>query len=267
MLPGISSVYHMDINASSSPATAGGQPEGNPSVWPADLLPTVSAADRLRALIISGALAPAMRLTEPVVAAHLGVSRTPAREAMHQLQMEGLLVGAGGGARPRLAVAPLDADEARAVYDATGLLEGAGARAAAAWPAAERRALAERLRHLDRAFHEASRQAVLDEGHLFASHHAFHMALVEATATPVTRDLLRVLSPRRMRYEWFHGPLLRLAGQPFAPTYDEHEAIVAAIADGTAREIEQAVRGNWSNAAERLTRAIQGARAVVGVRG
>lgn len=239
---------------------------GLSTVASADLLPPVSVADRLRALVVCGEFAPAMRLTEPVVAARLGVSRTPAREAMHQLQMEGLLVWDGGGARPRMAVAPLDADEARAVYEATGLLEGAGARAAAGWSSADRHTLAERLRLLDHAFREATRHAVLDAGSLFASHHAFHNALVEATADPVVRDLLRVLSPRRMRYEWFHGPLLRMAGHPFAPTYDEHHAIVEAIAEGTARDIEQAVRGNWSNAAERLARAIHGARAVVGAR-
>lgn len=231
-----------------------------------DLLLAASPTDRLRSLIVTGALAPASRLTEPAVAARLGVSRTPAREAMHQLQMEGLLVQDGGGARPRVAVAPLDADEAQSVYVATGLLEGAGARAAAAWSTADRRALARRLRQLDRTFHTLTRDAVLDEGRLFAAHHAFHQALVDATADRVTRDLLRVLSPRRMRYEWFHGPLLRIAGQPFTPTYDEHHAIVKAITSGTATQIEQAVRGNWSNAAKRLARAIHGARAVVGAR-
>jgi DNA-binding GntR family transcriptional regulator len=233
-----------------------------PDADPTDQPPT--AADRLRHLIVTGDLAPAMRLTEPMVADRLGVSRTPAREAMHQLQMEGLLVGDGGGARPRMAVAPLDADEARAVYEATGLLEGAAARAAAAWPKARRQALARQLRHLDTAFQDTTRQALPDARALFASHHAFHEALVTATANRVTRELLRVLSPRRLRYEWFHGPLLRMAGQPFAPTYDEHQAIVTAIIDGTARDIEQSVRGNWSNAAARLAAAIHGARAVVG---
>ncbi|MCU0633752.1 MAG: GntR family transcriptional regulator [Gemmatimonadaceae bacterium] len=237
-----------------------------PDGRPPGATPDPSATDRLRTLIVTGVLAPASRVTEPEVAARLGVSRTPAREAMHQLQMEGLLVGDGGGARPRLAVAPLDAEEARAVYEATGLLEGAGARTVAEWAAGDRRALAQELRRLDTAFRKVTRHRVFDPGTLFAAHHAFHVALVDATADRVTRELLQVLSPRRMRYEWFHGPLLRMAGRPFAPTYDEHHAIVDAIADGTARDIEQVVRGNWSNAAQRLADAILGARAVVGVR-
>lgn len=226
--------------------------------------PLGDPADRLRRLIISGELAPAVRLTEPIVAERLGVSRTPAREAMQQLRMEGLLVEDGGGARPRMAVAPLDAAEARAVYEATGLLEGASARAAASWPASTRRALAEQLRALDDTFKSTVQRTPLDAEGLYAAHSAFHRALTQETANAVVRDLLRVLEPRRMRYEWFHGPLLRIAGHPFEPTYDEHHAIVDAVAIGTARDIEQAVRTNWNNAAGRLANAILAARAVVG---
>lgn len=70
--------------------------------------------------IVRGEFAPGLRLTEPAVAELMNISRTPVREAMHRLHMEGLLVTDGGGARPRMAVAPLDVVEARALYQATG---------------------------------------------------------------------------------------------------------------------------------------------------
>ncbi len=51
-----------------------------------------AAADRLRALIIEGALPPGARLNERELSERLGVSRTPLREAFRMLASEGLLV-------------------------------------------------------------------------------------------------------------------------------------------------------------------------------
>lgn len=226
--------------------------------------PAGDAFGRLLDLVVRGELAPGSRLTEPMLAERLGLSRTPIREAMQRLQLEGLLVHAGGGERPRMAVAPLDIDEARAVYQTTGLLEGAGARVVHTWPVTRRRALASALRLADQEFRTVSHERAPDPGMLFAKHHAFHQRLVDETATPVSRGLLQSLGPRLARYEWFHGPLLQLAGLPFAPTYDEHRAIVDAVRSGTADDVEQAVRTNWTNAAERLADAITRARAVIG---
>ena len=49
-------------------------------------------ADTLRGQIISGALAPGIRLSQADVARALNVSRTPLREALHKLEAEGLVV-------------------------------------------------------------------------------------------------------------------------------------------------------------------------------
>ncbi len=222
------------------------------------------AYDRLLQLVVRGELAPGAKVTEPMVADRLGISRTPVREAMQRLALEGLLVPAGGGERPRLAVAPLDPEEARDLYETTGLLEGAGARAAATWSATRRATLAAALRADDTAFRTAARAPNPDPAALFARHHAFHQRIARETASPVAQALLRSLEPRLVRYEWYHGPLLQLAGVPFEPTYDEHTAIIAAVRRGTARDIEHAIRTNWTNAAARLTHAITRARAVVG---
>src|SRR4030095_3097193 len=54
-------------------------------------LPQV-AAERLRALIIAGVLAPGARLNERELSAQLGLSRTPLREAFRLLAAEGLLL-------------------------------------------------------------------------------------------------------------------------------------------------------------------------------
>ncbi|MDF1501915.1 winged helix-turn-helix domain-containing protein, partial [Roseisolibacter sp. H3M3-2] len=82
--------------------------------------PAPATYARLRALLVRGELAPGARVGEDELAARLGVSRTPVREAMRRLQLEGLLVADGGGARPGEPYAALFAEEARELYRAAG---------------------------------------------------------------------------------------------------------------------------------------------------
>lgn len=212
---------------------------------------------RLRNLIVRGTLAPGQAVSEATLATRLGVSRTPIRQAMHRLTAEGLLVVTGGGARPRMAVAPLDRDEARECYVAVGLLESSAARSVAGWPAATRRALADELRALDAAFRAAADAKRPAPDVLYERHFAFHDRLRRATAGPVVRDLLAAVAPRLERYQFFHAPLLQGAGIGFERTYAEHQAIVRAVRAGTADAVERCVRANWERAADRLTSAIR----------
>ena len=57
-----------------------------------------SAYSRLREMILSGALPAGTRLQELTLAARLGVSRTPVREAIGRLHAEGLVARPSGGA-------------------------------------------------------------------------------------------------------------------------------------------------------------------------
>lgn len=50
--------------------------------------------DALRASIVGGALQPEERLVESAIARQMGISRAPVREAIRQLQQEGLVVAA-----------------------------------------------------------------------------------------------------------------------------------------------------------------------------
>ncbi|MFV3127030.1 GntR family transcriptional regulator [Niveispirillum sp. KHB5.9] len=93
-----------------------------------DAAQTVRALAGIRDLILSGAVEPGERLSEPGLAERLGISRTPIRAALARLEQEGLLErGPAGGHMPRrftLAEA-IDAIELR------GVLEGTAARLAA----------------------------------------------------------------------------------------------------------------------------------------
>jgi DNA-binding GntR family transcriptional regulator len=212
-----------------------------------------TAYARLADLIVRGRLPPGQRLIEADVARQLGVSRTPVREAMRRLQQQGLLQPAGGGARPRLAVAPMTSAAVDELYHLAGAIEGAAARQVAAWPRAARRDLAKQLRGADANFRRASRRQPRDFDQLFQFHGAFHR-LFTAGGGPYTLAQLAAIRPLVDRLEWAYAPLIL---PDFAPTYREHAAIIRAVAAGSADAIERAVRANWINGGARLGRALE----------
>lgn len=83
--------------------------------------------ETLREQIRRGELRPGTRVREEEIAAALGVSRTPVREALGRLQSRGLLTNASGG----MVVTELSRREVMELYAARGVLEGAVARFAA----------------------------------------------------------------------------------------------------------------------------------------
>ncbi|WP_216897931.1 GntR family transcriptional regulator [Nocardia alni] len=87
------------------------------------------AADGLREMIISGELAPGQPLSEISLAETFGVSRTPIREALKQLQIEGLIE-----IRPRIGtfVSVPSRRELNELFEMKQLLEGGAARLMAA---------------------------------------------------------------------------------------------------------------------------------------
>lgn len=81
--------------------------------------------EQLRGAIIAGRLAPGARLIERELIDMLGVSRTVVREALRQLQSEGLVAE---DAKKGMIVRELSETEARHLYDIRALLEGLAAR-------------------------------------------------------------------------------------------------------------------------------------------
>ena len=181
--------------------------------------PTPSVYAQLRDDIVRGRMPPGIKLTEVDVAARCGVSRTPAREAIRRLLADGLLVPAGGGGRPRAAVAPLSTDAAAELYAAAAALEGIASRGIAALPVPGRRALATALRKADAGFRRALATSRLDFDRLFARHDDFHRRLMDACAGPRLRRLLQAVRVQLDRYEWVYG---RLLAPDFSPTFAEH---------------------------------------------
>ena len=209
--------------------------------------------EQLRELIIRGRLAPGTRVIETEIASRLGVSRTPAREAIQRLHQEGFLVAVAPGLRTQLVVAPLTREDVQELYLIMGALEGAAARSVELLAPGVRRGLARDLRAANREFQQAEKSPV-DFDRLFDLHNAFHRVLIDACAGPRLHALLESVRPQVDRYEWIYAPLV---GPDFGATIDEHIAIIDAVRGGSANAAEEAVRANWRNGADRLGQVIE----------
>lgn len=111
------------------------------------------ALDALRRAISIGELPPGKHLVETELSEMLQISRGTLREALRELQQEGLV---SAGARGRLSVRNLDAKEIRDVFAVRGALESLAATSLSAMP--DRTLVTARLRKLldtmDRASHD-----------------------------------------------------------------------------------------------------------------
>jgi DNA-binding GntR family transcriptional regulator len=219
---------------------------------PRDTISTTYA--KLRDLIVLGKLAPGTRIIEADVAARLGVSRTPVRSALHRLQQEGYVNELEGGRRARLMVTPLTRQDATELLHLMGQLDGLAGREAAHLPAADRRALGERMRAINARL-SALRAAVRPDPNDFHDlDGAFHDAYVEAAAGPRLRALRTSIRAQTDRYVRVY--VSAMAGE-IGVSVEEHERIVRAIAAGDAPGAQRTIEDNWRNAAGRLASVIE----------
>ena len=136
----------------------------------------------LRGKIVSKELKPSQRLLEVKIATEMGVSRTPVREALRQLELEGLVsIIPNKGAF----VEGVSTDDIRDIYEIRALLEGLCARWAATRISDELMAAMEENIYLTE-FHEKKGNAKK----LLELDNRFHELLYEAGGS---KELMRVL--------------------------------------------------------------------------
>jgi len=186
---------------------------------------------RLADDIVCGRLAPGIALEEEELARQFGVSRTPVREAIRQLEAIGLAV-----ARPHrgAVVAPITAERLDEMFSVLGELEAVCARECATRMAGgERGALS--------ALHERMRQAVRDgELEAYAGlNDSFHDAIGNGSANGFLTDLTLSVRARLQpfRKAQFYASLERLS-----QSWAEHDRVVTAILQGSGPAAENAMR-------------------------
>ncbi len=205
-------------------------------------------ADRLREAILSGTIPPEALLRQEDIASRLGVSRPPVREALRQLEAEGL-----AQSRPRrgYVVAALDPGDIAEIFEIRALFEERIGQAAARHRTeADLAALDAELAAL-----EALPAGTPEGGRDFGHHNRrFHDRIRAASGRRVMGELLGVLGNRVERY-------IRLGGQ-IANSREqvnrEHRDILAALTEGDGDRLGLLLRLHVHDAGARLLRSLRG---------
>lgn len=179
---------------------------------------------RLRDRILAGQYAPGSPLLQDTIAAEFGVSKIPVREALVQLQGEGLVdIFAHRGFQVR----PISAAEFSEVFQLRLEIEPAAVAAGARKASPHDRAAARTA--LDRLNESLAAGDLANSGNL---NRAFHLALIVPRRQPVTTEILSRLHTLSQRYVQMHlSPRGRVKR-----AIREHAALYQAWANGKLRE-------------------------------
>lgn len=194
-------------------------------------------------LILDGELAPGAKLTEAMLAARLGVSRGPIREAFRILEEAGLVrLEKNRG----VFVRSIPLDEAMEIYDLRAMLdESAGRQLAERITAEQARELRTLVEQMERLVKEGHNTSASDPYHLMNL--AFHDRLVEFVGN---RKLIELY--RRLVKELSLFRRVNLAdGKQVPVSVQEHRAILKAITAGDADAAGRALRAHVLESKER----------------
>jgi DNA-binding GntR family transcriptional regulator len=202
------------------------------------------AYDAIRAAIVEGRYSPGRRLIADELAAEMGVSRMPVREALQRLEAAGLVtITPHRGA----VVSQLSEAEIAELYHIRAVLDGLATRLAA--------------RHLRPADHERLNGLLdamdagvktKDLGRILRANREFHELIWDAARAPRLRELLENQYDASQRFRHFSvlipGRLDRLT--------QEHRLIAQALARGDAVEAERHAIEHHEGTAKRLLASI-----------
>ncbi|MEN9779624.1 MAG: putative HTH-type transcriptional regulator YdfH [Pseudomonadota bacterium] len=188
--------------------------------------------------IASGKLPAGARIIQEQIAQELGVSRQPVQQALTLLRKEGVLSNAPGRG---LQVAPLDLAHVQQMYDVRAVIEGLAFRKAAEMSAA-------RAKDKGPALIRAGRKAAASGSvsAMIAADMAFHEFIYALSGNPLVAPA--------MQTHWTHaqrvmGEVLMRDDKP-RDIWDQHEALLEAVASGKGTQAERMARQHIIEAAD-----------------
>jgi DNA-binding GntR family transcriptional regulator len=191
-------------------------------------------AEMVRESIIDGRIRPGERLAEPDLASRLGVSRTPLREALLQLDSEGFVV-----VTPRrgAVVSDLSIDDARETYLVKGALECLAARLACERITEEE---LESLRDNNERMGQMATARNRDNRRLLQLNSEFHATICAASGVEKLIQYVHILRSQTLRYNYIYLSVL----SHLSASVREHARILEALARRDGEAAEGAVRAH-----------------------
>ena len=187
-------------------------------------------------LIATGALAPSEQLREEELSTHLGISRTPLREALFGLEAEGLV--RSDPARGFFVV-PMTRDEVVQTYPVLWTLEDLALASTAPGSTID----AVRLRAVNALLREAVDPVAMKD-----LDNEWHGILVSGCANPTLRTVIDRIKETLRRYEIAY---MQDSGR-VKDSAEQHEALTALVEEGRLRDARRALEHHWRSGMDRL---------------
>ena len=191
--------------------------------------------DRLRKLIIEGVLEPGSKVNEQSLCERFGVSRTPLREALRALAMEGLVI-----LTPRrgATIAEFTVEDLEQAFPIVGALE-----ALAGELACEKISDADiaRARRLQSELEESHRQG--DRARYAKANAETHRLILDAAGNPTLARMVQSLDGRVRRARY----LVNMSDARWAAAVAEHKQILAALEARDGKRLGQELKQHIGN--------------------
>jgi len=190
--------------------------------------------------IVNGTLAPEEKLKDKDLAARLGVSRTPVREALRKLEDEGLVETA---ANRWTRVAPVTLKDAEHIYAIIQALE------TLALELAFPRLSISSIKQMQLANRQLKAALGSDTPQTAVQADAtFHQILIDAADSAELQNILKHLKTKYQRIElaYFSNADLLLA------SFEEHQQLLTALENNNLDLARQALVDNWQASIDRL---------------
>jgi DNA-binding GntR family transcriptional regulator len=206
------------------------------------------AHEYVKRQVLTGGFPGGELISEGEVAAALGMSRTPVREAFLRLEAEGLLrLYPQRGAL----VVPVSSEEARAVVEARLVLEQFAAGKVIRRGPAARAAVSERLSAELQRQRDAAAKSDWEE--FSEADRAFHDVILQESGNAIVAGFYTSLRDRQMRM----NRELVMHEERIATIVEEHRLILEAMRDGDLERTDEIVRTHLASTMRTLGLAVE----------
>jgi DNA-binding GntR family transcriptional regulator len=202
----------------------------------------------LRTAILEGKLAPGTRLREEDIASQFNMSRGPVREALRELELEGLVKSEPHRGTFVSIPTPVEV-YIKELYSLRSVLEGLAARLVASDPTADLSALQSLVSEMQRAAQSQHYERIVD------CDMEFHRMLCQISHHSL---LNAVYGTIHLQMKGLSESILPTVAHRMARIVENHQELVNVLRCGDPDAAEQAVRRHVLETGERLLRRLQG---------